>query len=65
MAWSAIMAEVARDVVRVRRRIKVRNMTIKACRRQILILVVYVTTVASNCLMCPGQREKSRAVVEC
>ena len=60
----AIMIELTRNVIRVRRPVKVCCMTIPARVWQVLILIVHVATVACGCLMSTRQRELGVVVIE-
>jgi hypothetical protein len=56
--------ELARHVIRIGRLRKVRPVAVPARLEQILELVVYMTLVARNGLMCTDQRERCRRMTE-
>ena len=60
----AIVTELTLLMVRVRRVVEPRCMTIKACVRQ-LILIIHMTLIARYRLMRTCQRERCAGVTEC
>jgi hypothetical protein len=64
MTLRAIMAEVARNVIRVCRLLELRLMTLVAIRVGQLIVAIGVARLALCCRMSPRQREPRRAVIE-
>ena len=64
MAFGTIVVELTRHMIRVRRRIEIGRMTIPACMREILVLVIHMATVTGNRLMCASQRKLGAAMIE-
>lgn len=61
----AVVTELSLLMIRICCAIEIRSMTIPACVRQVLILIIHVALIARYRLMCPDEWERRVAVVKC